>query len=63
MIDQKCISVMKEKILTRKSLMARLKTQVQMGIVLDMLSGKRFPFRVESTMMQPPFCPTYPDEK
>lgn len=29
-----------------------------MGIVLDMLSGKRFPLRVESTMMQPPFCPT-----
>lgn len=26
-----------------------------MGIVLDMLSGNLFPFRVESTMIHPPF--------
>lgn len=41
--------------------MARLKTQVQIGIVFDMLSGNRFPLRVESTIMQPPFCPTPSD--
>jgi len=26
-----------------------------MGMVLDILSGKRFPFLVASTMMHPPF--------
>lgn len=29
-----------------------------MGIVFDMLSGNRFPFLVESTIRQPPLCPT-----
>jgi hypothetical protein len=29
-----------------------------MGIVLDMLSGKRFPLLVESTIIEPPFCAT-----
>lgn len=32
-----------------------------MGIVFDMLSGNLFPFRVESTMIHPPFCPNPPN--
>lgn len=39
--------------------MDRFKTQVQMGIVFDMLSGNLFPFLVESTIKHPPFCPTH----
>lgn len=37
---------------------ALFSTHVQIGIVLVMLSGYRFPFRVESTIMHPPFCPS-----
>lgn len=50
-------------ILFKCLLIDRFKTQVQMGIVLDMLSGKRFPLRVESTIIHPPFCPTHQTKK
>lgn len=39
--------------------MARFNTHVQIGIVLDILSGNLFPFRVESTITHPPLCPTH----
>lgn len=40
-------------------LIARFNTQVQIGIVLDILSGNLFPFLVESTIIHPPLCPTH----
>jgi hypothetical protein len=36
---------------------ARFRTQHQMGMVFDILSGNRFPFLVESTIMHPPLSP------
>lgn len=44
--------------LVLKLKIARFKTQVQIGMVFDILSGNRFPFLVESTIIHPPLCAT-----